>query len=39
MLFDLDTSDLIVHDKDMYLFTMYNIYLFNLKHSRNRNLS
>ena len=38
-LFYLDTPDIIEYGRDMYLFTMYNIYLFNLKHHNNINLS
>ena len=33
-LFDLDTEDLIKYGKDMYIFTLFNIYLFNSTSSK-----
>ena len=39
ILFDLDTPYIIEYGRDMYLFTIYNIYLFNLKHNNNINLA
>lgn len=33
-LFDLDTGDLIKYGKDMYIFTLFNIYLFNSINSK-----